>query len=64
MDFLFHLASFSCDQVKMKLILIFALVEGILYFISFCVDGMRSVLNDTHFCAMVYNVIIFNCFDF
>ena len=36
----------------------FALIEGILYFISFCVDGMMSVLtvtymplvlNDTHF---------------
>ena len=32
------------------------------YFI--CVDGIRSVLNDTHFCAMIYDIIIFKCFDF
>ena len=25
------------------------LIVGILYFISFCLDGVRSVLNDTHF---------------
>ena len=33
----------------MKSLFHFALIAGILYFISFCVDGMRSVLNDTHF---------------
>ena len=26
----------------------FALIVGIFYVISFCVDGMRPVLNDTH----------------
>ena len=35
----------------------------ILYFISFCIDGMVSVLNDAHFCAMKYEIVIFNYFD-
>ena len=29
--------------------LLIMLIVGILYFISFCVDGVGSVLNDTHF---------------
>ena len=47
--FLFHFAPNSCDRFKMKLLFHFVLIVDILYFISFCVDGVRSVLNDTHF---------------
>ena len=48
----------------MKSLFHFALIASILYFISFCVDGIRSVLNDTHFCAMIYDIIIFDGFVF
>ena len=48
MEFLLYFASISCDRFKTKLFHC-ALIVGTLYFISFCVDGIRSVLYDNHF---------------
>ena len=44
----FHFASISCDRFKMKSFH-FALIVGILYFITFCVDDIRFVPKTTRF---------------
>ena len=39
----------SCKIIRPTAPCLIMLIVGILYFISFCVDGVGSVLNDTHF---------------
>ena len=52
LNFLFHFVSIIWGVIKIEKLFHFAMIGGIFNFISFCVDSMRSVLNEKLYFAL------------